>query len=66
MKRKGVQEVPAADRLAPAANEEFATPADELERLGYCRSGWDPYEVWRTRVKSSSRAKTEGEGDPLR
>ena len=66
MKRKGVQERPAADRLAPAANEEFATPVDELERVEFSRSGWNPYEVWRTRVKSSSRAKGERERDLLR
>jgi hypothetical protein len=35
-----------------AANEELvsvATPSDKIERRA---TGWDPYEVWRTRVKA--------------
>jgi len=32
--------------LTPAANEEFAVSLKPV-------SGWDPYEVWRTRVKSA-------------
>jgi hypothetical protein len=41
----------AAQRRAPAAaNEEFARAvADKAVRSR--SSGWDPYEVWRTRVK---------------
>jgi len=35
-----------------------------LDRLATPRSGWDPYEVWRTRVKASAREKPERE--PLR
>jgi hypothetical protein len=61
MKRKGAQGLPAGQRLTPAANDEFASMASGLERLE-ARPGWDPYEVWRTRVKGSSRAKR----DPLR
>jgi hypothetical protein len=66
MKRKGAQGLPAADGLTPAANEEFAELMNGLERLEDSRAGWDPYEVWRTRVKSSSRTKGDGELDPLR
>ena len=32
--------------LTPAANEEFAASLKPV-------TGWDPYEVWRTRVKSA-------------
>jgi hypothetical protein len=38
-------------RALKAANEELvsvATPSEKIERRA---SGWDPYEVWRTRVK---------------
>lgn len=68
MKRKGVEGIPAPQRLAPAANEEF-TMSDliggrELDRLATPRSGWDPYEVWRTRVKASAKEKRGRE--PLR
>jgi hypothetical protein len=67
MKRKGAQGLPADPRAIPAANEEFATDVNGLDSLGYPRSsGWDPYEVWRTRVKSSARVKPDQERDPLR
>lgn len=41
-------------RIPEAANEEFAlVPAyDSPDRAP--SSGWDPYEVWRTRVKDES------------
>jgi hypothetical protein len=64
MKSKGAQGLPAGHRLTAAANEEFTTLLDGLERLESPPSGRDPYEVWRTRVKASSRAKRER--DPLR
>jgi hypothetical protein len=64
MNRKGAEGVAAGPRIIPAANEEF-TGTDERERLAYTRAGWDPYEVWRTRVKASSR-KTEPEHDSRR
>jgi hypothetical protein len=40
--------------LSSAANEEFAAAARPV-------SGWDPYEVWRTRVKAAAQnnPKTE-------
>ena len=74
MKRKGAEGIPARQRLLPAANEEFTEMLDDLDRqdidlhaldrLATPRSGWDPYEVWRTRVKASAREKPERE--PLR
>ena len=66
MKRKGAQGLPAPDRLVPAANEEFKDLVNGLDDFEYSRPAWDPYEVWRTRVKSSSREKDEREHDPLR
>ena len=78
MKRKGAEGIPARQRLTPAANDEFTEMEDDLsgheldlpaelhalDRLATPRSGWDPYEVWRTRVKASAREKPERE--PLR
>ena len=74
MKRKGAEGIPARQRLTPAANEEFTESVNDpnkydparsdLERLAAPRSGWDPYEVWRTRVKASSKEKRGR--DPLR
>lgn len=58
MKRKGAEGLPARQRLIPAANEEFTgTVSDLSRRLATRRSGWDPYEVWRTRVKASAKEK---------
>ena len=74
MKRKGVEGIPARQRLTPAANEEFTVIVSDvaghdlgrrdLDRLSTPRTGWDPYEVWRTRVKASAREKSGHE--PLR
>jgi len=75
MKRKGAEGVPARQRLTPAANEEFNGAGHDLDeqdldrhaldRLATPRSGWDPYEVWRTRVKASA-VKQKHEHEPLR
>jgi hypothetical protein len=74
MKRKGAEGVPARQRLTPAANEEFSGAINDLgrhdldmhavDRIATPRSGWDPYEVWRTRVKASAKEKRGRE--PLR
>jgi hypothetical protein len=37
-----------------AANEEFVTSPAFEEVARTSGSGWDPYEVWRTRVKEES------------
>jgi hypothetical protein len=69
MKRKGAEGLPADPTETPAANEDFneiVGGLDTLERVDRPRSGWDPYEVWRTRVKASSTVKSEREGGPLR
>lgn len=53
MKPKGAEGLPAAYRMAPAANKKFTGMVNGLGRLARPQSGWDPYEVWRTRVKKN-------------
>jgi hypothetical protein len=67
MKRKGAEGLTAGPPAIWAANEEFTDAmVSRLDAMSYSRSGWDPYEVWRTRVKASSRPRQEREPDPLR
>ena len=55
MKRKGAQGL-VGHRIAPAAaNEEFSALVNGLDRLEHPQSGWDPYEVWRTRIKAAQK-----------
>jgi hypothetical protein len=61
MKSKGAEGLPADSQEPEAANEEFAQP-DEYERVTGALSGWDPYDVWRTRVKKAPA--NEREADP--
>ena len=51
MKRKAAEGLAAAHRMSPAANEEFTAMANGMDGVARPQSGWDPYEVWRTRVK---------------
>jgi hypothetical protein len=51
--------------VTAAANEDFNGTISGADRLTGPRNGWDPYEVWRTRVKATSR-KQERARDPLR
>ena len=49
-----------------AANEEFTGTVSRLERR---KSGWDAFEVWRTRVKAPARperARKDRQRDPRR
>ena len=40
-------------RTGSAANEEFpGTVSDVGKRVRERANGWDPYEVWRTRIKA--------------
>jgi len=74
MERKNAEGIPAPQPLTPAANEEFTGTVSDLDELDLDqhdlhalatpRPGWDPYEVWRTRVKASARDKRGRE--PLR
>lgn len=63
MKREG-EGLAAVYRRSPAANEEFTEMVNGLDTLARPESGWDPYEVWRTRVKSASTVMPERERDP--
>ena len=65
MKRKAAEGLAAAHRMSSAANEEFTAMANGLDRVARPQSGWDPYEVWRTRVKASSSVMQERDRDPL-
>lgn len=50
-----------------AANEDFAALVSRSDGAGGREDGWDPYEVWRTRVRAPSkaaRARTERARDP--
>jgi len=55
--------------MSSAANEEFAATADTVDGLEErTQPGWNPYEVWRTRVKESSESSSmtpEHEPDPF-
>jgi hypothetical protein len=52
MKRRGAAGRAAVNRKSPAAKGGFTGMANGLDRLAHPQSGWNPYEVWRTRVKS--------------
>jgi hypothetical protein len=65
MKRKTAQGLAAAQRMSPAANEEFTAMANGPEGVARVHLNWDPYEVWRTRVKESCSVMQEREPDPL-
>ena len=51
MKREGAEGVAAVSRVSPAAKQEFTEMVNGVDRLACPQSGWDPYEVWRTRIK---------------
>jgi hypothetical protein len=53
MTQEGAQGIPADAQGAAAANEDFIATANGADPVSP-RLGWDPYEVWRTRVKLSA------------
>ena len=69
MKRKAATGLAVAGRMSSAANEEFAATADAAGGMEERpQPGWNPYEVWRTRVKESSESSSvtpEHEPDPF-
>ena len=66
MQGKTAEGFPADPRESLAANEDFTGTEDDLEPLSVrIQSGWDPYDVWRTRVKDSS-GMNDREADPRR
>jgi hypothetical protein len=66
VKTQGAAGLAAEYRKSPAAKEEFTGMVNGLARLARPPSGWDPYEVWRTRVKVSFGVMQEREREPLR
>jgi hypothetical protein len=65
MNEKGAEALGAVNRMS-AASEGFTDMVHGRDRLARPQSGWDPYEVWRTRVKGSSTVIQEREHEPLR
>jgi len=61
MKRKGARGLGVLYWVSPVANEKFTKMLSEVDKLFRPQSGWDPYEVWRTRVKRSSAAMEDRE-----
>jgi hypothetical protein len=58
MKRTRAKEPP-VDRRVTAANEEFNGVVSAVRETARPQQGWDPYEVWLTRVKAPAQAKRE-------
>ena len=51
-------------RMSPLANEQFGAGGNGAGTLTRSQSGWDPYEVWRTRVKGSASVLWERDRAP--
>jgi hypothetical protein len=45
--------------MSPVANERFTGMVNGTDGVTHSQSGWDPYEVWRTRLKRPSVATQE-------
>jgi hypothetical protein len=65
MKIKGAQKLPKDRRAITAANEEFSGAVSAVRATEQSQSGWDPYEVWATRVKAPALLKRERQRGPL-
>lgn len=68
MIREGLEGIPVVHPEPVAANEEFAVSMNRRDVLAHER-GWDPYEVWRTRVRTPSksvRVRKDRTRDPRR
>ena len=65
MKSKVAQKLPRDRRAITAANEEFSGAVSAVRATDQSQSGWDPYEVWATRVKAPALRKRERQRDPL-
>jgi hypothetical protein len=63
MKRTAGEEFAAIYGMSPAANEDLAG-ANRQDSLTRHQSGWDPYDVWRTRLKRPSVGTQEREPLP--
>jgi hypothetical protein len=49
--------------IALAANDDLGPSVESGEAAGGESAGWDPFEVWRTRVRDARRAATESTED---
>jgi hypothetical protein len=52
MKRNAAEELAALYGMSLAANEEFTELGNVPATLVRHESGWDPYEVWQSRLKA--------------
>ena len=66
MNRNGAQGAGVVYGMSPAANQEFTGMVNALDGLSRLQAGWDPYEVWRIRVKGSASVMPERKRGPLR
>ena len=53
------EELAAVYTTSPVANERFTGMVNHPDSLTHAQSGWDPYEVWRTRLKRPAVATQE-------
>ena len=53
------EELAAAYAMSLDANERFTGTVNRPDSVTHSQSGWDPYEVWRTRLKRPSVATQE-------
>jgi hypothetical protein len=53
------EELAAVYAMSPDANERFTGTVSRPDSLTHSQWGWDPYEVWRTRLKRPSVATQE-------
>lgn len=66
MKQEEAEGLTAVNRTSATANEEFTGRAKGPNSLAPPQLSWDPYEIWRTRVKGSSTVMQERKRDRLR
>jgi hypothetical protein len=52
MKRNAAEELAALYGMSLAANDEFTELGNRPATLVRPQSGWDPYEVWQSRLKT--------------
>lgn len=66
MKQEEGEGPAAVNRRSATANEEFTGGANGPNKLAPPQLSWNPYEVWRTRVKGSSTVMQDRKRDRLR
>jgi hypothetical protein len=59
--QQGMKRVPVAHPMSRAANEEFSAREPGRDGTAGAQRAWDPYEVWRTRVKEALDLNTTRE-----